>query len=91
MYFHIFNFQCVGKLILVLFAPLPSSLAISFHVVVFCLFSLVQGTLIALSITRTFLILKVNINVFWNVFNGLSLFSRRSSTSLTMEGISSWF
>ena len=55
-----YNFQCSGRLISVLFAPLPSPLAITMQFVFFCLLSLIQGALIALSVARIFLILKVN-------------------------------
>ena len=52
-------FQCVGLLISAIFGPLPFSLAISLHFLLFWLLALVQATFIALSITRIFLILRV--------------------------------
>ena len=52
--------QCGSRLISIFWAPLPTPLAITIQFVFVWLFSLMQGVFIALSITRIFLILKVN-------------------------------
>ena len=52
-------FQCISALVSESF-PLPPLLAKLTHFVLLVLLYLVQGTLVALNITRIFLMLKVN-------------------------------
>ena len=55
-------FQCISALVSESF-PMPLLLAKLTHFVLLVLLYLVQGTLIALNITRIFLMLKVNFNL----------------------------
>ena len=54
-----FNFQCVGGLSYLAFGPLSSSVAKFVYVAFLWLAALAKGTLVALSLARIYLILKV--------------------------------
>ena len=54
-----FNFQCVGGLSYLAFGPLLSSMAKIVYVAFLWLAALAKGTLVALSLARIYLILKV--------------------------------
>ena len=82
-------FQCGSSLVSAISTPFPPPLAMITQFFVLWLVDLAQGTLIALGLSRIFLILKVL--TLEERIHMYSILSQQSSSSLTMRGISRGF